>query len=311
VKNLKKGFTLLHLIIVIGVFFVVGIGYFILHRDSGTKNESILKPNTTPEENLQIMEEDLISARASLAMLQEGFMFDRPVNKSFNSNCLKLLSVVRKTDTFFTLNVKPEFKVKTDAAAVAAINSQRTQIETKLTNIKSRCGISSRKQLTLDILIELKNDALFIQAYIKALTKIIDSLTVAKSGLSQFQINSYQNIIITSDEEIGSIITAITDAIPTTQSNEVVIAHQVTEQHIETQENIVQGLEAQIASLQEQIAQFQNTGQPDDTSETPTVPGNDDNNNTGDVQFLPGTTETQYTRPQLLQGSSPKSQSNF
>ena len=318
-KKNSKGYTTLTLVLVSA--FVIAIGVFFYIR-SGNSENALLKKQADLKAQLANAKSKLGNEKDKLNDAEKAFRVAFPFYDFVDDQLVAMNQAVNRTDVLFQnpQTENPVLKIKTSNPEVQKnIEDKRTIINEILQDWRSRVDVTLAGKIDKATLDQLKKDSLTIQSYVNDLNAYVDSLTPANSGLSQSQIQSYQQMIDSVIQEIKDVINSI-DTTGSTLQNPDPSAQQNV-QSPTTQQTVVNNAQAEVTFIEQQLANVEaqidasNQNDPQSQNQTPvdqTQPTvgdqSTDNSNatdTGTTIFFP-TQPINVTpgAPRLIQGTN-------
>jgi hypothetical protein len=167
-------------------------------------------------------------------------------------------AVYNKTDTLFKdAKTNPDFILPTASADIeAAIDAKRQEIGTLLASWKPA-------------------DAPIVAAYLTQLETIVEGLTPENSGLTQPQINAYEAVVISAEDQVNSAIATVASA----QTNANLANDEVAVQEAAGDSNAIAAAEQAVNNDQQTIAALES----EFAAEEAAAENNNDTNTTGDT----------------------------
>ena len=318
-KKNSKGYTTLTLVLVSA--FVIAVGVFFYMR-SGNSENALLKKQADLKAQLANAKSKLGNEKDKLNDAEKAFRAAFPFYDFVDDQLVAMNQAVNRTDVLFQnpQTENPVLKIKTSNPEVQKnIEDKRTIINEILQDWRSRVDVTLAGKIDKATLDQLKKDSLTIQSYVNDLNAYVDSLTPANSGLSQSQIQSYQQMIDSVIQEIKDAINSI-DTTGSTLQNPDPSAQQNV-QSPTTQQTVVNNAQAEVTFIEQQLANVEaqidasNQNDPQSQNQTPvdqTQPTvgdqSTDNSNatdTGTTIFFP-TQPINVTpgAPRLIQGTN-------
>lgn len=299
-------------ILVLGVYFFTrtNIGDDLINQKNKLQSDIVLAENklNKEKETLNTMTNNLESSFSLGASVQDQMR--------------KASGLVGQTDFMFTnpLGVNPELIVKNFLTS-ARINSERKNINLLISAWQKETDISSITKIDIKESEKIKADAQTIKTFIEDLSQTVGSFTVANSGLSQLQINTYLSQLPSVDS-INQVLASLQVAIDSSSniSSNPAVTPTVMPENVITQQSVVAQAQTEVVVLQEQLAtveeQIQQTS-PAPTpvpSDTNTTANPDSQNQTGSQStnnppYIPDNTNhqdiiVQPGPPRLIQGTN-------
>lgn len=227
-------------------------------------------PKTLQEEasritkELAVARQNLQNESNELNDLERAFRAMFPFYGIASDEYKNISNAVLKTDLFFIdANGNPKLKITSKSDLQKKINDQRTHINLLLNNWKQKLSASQASAITRQTINNLVSDAQVIEEYVNDLSSVINLLTPENSGLTQEEIDSYQQVLTDVNNQLSSsIATLVVTATNTQQSTQTQTATQaetqtVTAQDLANQQAIVAATQAQVDALAAQLAQIQ------------------------------------------------------
>lgn len=247
------------------VILIFGFGIYLMFGGSGSpipKNlqeeaSRITKELATARQNLQNESNELND-------LERAFRAMFPFYGIASDEYKNISSAVSKTDLFFLdANGNPKLKITSKAELQKKINDQRAYINQLLNNWKQKLSASQASVVTRQTINNLISDAQVIEEYVNDLSSVINLLTPENSGLTQAEIDSYQQILNDVNNQLSSSIanlvvtTTTTQQSGQTQTTTSTQTQTVTAQDLANQQSVVDAAQAQVDALAAQLAQIQ------------------------------------------------------
>jgi hypothetical protein len=319
-KKNSAGYTMLTLILVVA--FIVGVGVFYYMRSSNS-DDALLKKQAELKAQLANAKSKLANEKDKLNDAEKAFRVAFPFYDFVDDQLIAMSQAVSRTDVLFQnpQTDNPVLKVKTSNPEVQKnIEEKRVVINQILSDWRSRVDVALAGKIDKSTLDQLKKDSITIQTYVNDLNAYVDSLTPANSGLTQTQIQSYEQMIDSVLQEIKDVINAIDTTGQNIQNPDPTV--QQNTQPPTSQQTAVNTAQAQVTFIEQQLADVQaqidannnqnNTLPQDQTSgeqtQSPTTDTSQDNSNatdTGSTIFFP-TQPINVTpgAPRLIQGTN-------
>ncbi|MBP6883621.1 MAG: hypothetical protein KBC06_00075 [Candidatus Pacebacteria bacterium] len=274
-KSILVGGTIISLLVLI---FLV---YFFVR---GNKPDDLNSTRNKLQSDLAIAQSKLANEKNKLDSMLDSLKQSFSLAVSVQDQMRQATDVVNRTNFMFhdPNGASPELIVKNPLQNIP-INDQRKNINSLLTDWRTKLSLSSLKLIDVAESERIKKNTETIQQYLESLHQIADKLTPENSDLSQYQIDIYkQNLPAV--EEVKQIISNIDAAIQNAQNgnsqssgstgnsgNSTSSGSQnppVTPEDVIDQQNTVDDGQDQVDTIQNQIDQI------DQQTETPppTVP---------------------------------------
>lgn len=232
-------------------------------------NDSPIPKNLQEEANritkeLVVARQNLQNESNELNDLERAFRAMFPFYGIASDEYKNISNAVSKTDLFFVdANGKPKLKITSKADLQKKINDQRAYINLLLNNWKQKLSTTQASVVTRQTINNLISDAQVIEEYVNDLSSVIDLLTPENSGLTQTEINSYQQILNGVNNQLSSSIANLVVTTTTIQQSEQtqttapIQAQTVTAQDLANQQSTVDAIQAQVDALAAQLAEIQ------------------------------------------------------
>lgn len=245
------------LIFAFGIYLMFGGSSSPIPKNLQDEASRITKELAAARQNLQNESNELNDLeRAFRAM----FPFYGIAADEYNN----ISGAVSKTDLFFLdANGNPKLKITSKSELQKKINDQRSYINKLLSNWKQKLSASQASAVTRQTINNLISDAQIIEEYVNDLSSVINLLTPENSGLTQAEIDSYQQILDDVNNQLSSSIANLVVTTTTTQQNsqtQTTTSSQnqtVTAQDLANQQAVVDAAQAQVDALAAQLAQIQ------------------------------------------------------
>lgn len=245
------------LIFVFGIYLMFGGSSSPIPKNLQEEASRITKELATARQNLQNESNELND-------LERAFRAMFPFYGIASDEYKNISSAVSKTDLFFLdANGNPKLKITSKAELQKKINDQRAYINQLLNNWKQKLSASQASVVTRQIIDNLISDAQVIEEYVNDLSSVINLLTPENSGLTQAEIDSYQQILNDVNNQLSSSIanlvvtTTTTQQSGQTQTTTSTQTQTVTAQDLANQQSVVDAAQAQVDALAAQLAQIQ------------------------------------------------------
>jgi len=207
------------LIISLGIVFLIilvsGI-YFFIRGDKG--DNLIIKINKL-QVDLVVAKDKLNKEKKRLEALTSDLNNSFPLAIEVQNQMKKASEIVKQTDFMFTNpdGLNPELIVKNFLNSLS-INNERKDINLLLLEWQKKMDILSINTIGVEESEQIKQEAQTIKTFIEDLSKIVGSFTLANSGFSQFQIDTYL-IQLPSIEDINEVLSSLGNAIENVNNN--------------------------------------------------------------------------------------------
>lgn len=302
-RNTKNGFVVEIAVAIIAVVLGSGIYFYIYSQNKEARLQA----------KLASAQATVTVETAKLESLSEKFQESYPLHLAIQAQCAKMEDIIRKTDVLFNNSEtpNPQIKIKTKTSAIKVdINASHARIFTMLNECKKKAADYFGKEVSASTIDAIKRDASLIKLFADKLTIIVNALTRANSGLSQFEIDNYLATLLNASEEISNVIASLESLTLTTEQAPIVIL-----QEIQAQTGIVTEASAQVTLLQAELVQVQLSNQQSTTTasgaqgtqgenflpEETSIPSSSDST-VGEIPLEP--IIIQPGPPELIQGSN-------
>ncbi len=307
-----RKFLIVGLILVISIF-----GVYFFTRDK-TPNDLVVK-KTKIKNNLTAAQQKLNKERQTLdsmmGNLQGSFLLIADVQDQMN----KISDMVRQTNFMFSdpNGDNPQLIAKNIPNA-SVINGERREINLIMIEWQKKIELFANKKLSVSELNQIKKDASTIKVFLEDIAKIVKLLTPDNSGLSQIKIDTF-GARISSNEAVDKVFTSFKTAVDNysednsknlnntsaSDPSSLFQNNSVTFEDFLAQKKIVDDIQSEVNSLEEQLVQVEeqiqqaspspnnNSDSSDSSSIDPILPDNStviDNSSDQTVNTDPGTT---------------------
>lgn len=266
---MTKRFIIYSILALLAVFT---LGVYLFTR--GSPADDLIQEQGRLHGRISGAEGRLKKEKETLASLLQGLYNSYPLASSMQEQMRQASDLVNKTDFMFANadGLTPELLVE-NILNGELINSQRQDINLLIQEWQRKTDISSIDDISVEESEKIKQEAEMIKEFIETLLAMVGNLTPQNSGLSQFQIDNYVSqlpSVESINEVLVSIGVAIEDYTTNIAQNPNATSPSVTPGDVIAQENVVAGIQAELATIQQQLAQVEEQLQQISPTPTPT-----------------------------------------
>jgi hypothetical protein len=320
IKSKNHGGALLWIIVVVAIIItIISVAYY--HKSSVEKARKEKERSELIKKIAEAKEKAKLEA-AKLKQVQDVFLGDNPGN-AFVASSFPLLSDIVEDDIdqlFNTPNSTPDLKIKAKSKSIEEkIEAERLKIKEALDRLKKQSQDVLKKVFTPAEVTQIRNDVNAVEDFIENLQDIVDGLTPGNSGLTQEEIEEYEDIVDGALEEIQEIIDNLPPSTPTIPTNPANPSNptnpspssspSVTPEDIQEQQEIVDEAEEVVENLEEELAALPSPSPSPSANPSQSVgPGNSTtpSPSPSDEPYTGGNDGSEYVPPVIQYNGVPK-----